>query len=73
MYKHGSGIELTFACFYTLKPLVVINVFVVGASAVLIPSPARSAATDSAGFQERATLWTRHHICDRWGDSCSTD
>ena len=55
---------LTFAGLGALKPLV-ISVSVAVNSAVLIPSTARSAATDSAGFQECAALWARHRVSDR--------
>ena len=54
-------LELTFAGRHTIKPLV-IDVLVVGTSAVLKPSTARSATTDSAGFLERVTLWARHLV-----------
>ena len=63
MYPHAVNIELTFAGLHSLKPPV-INAFIAGTSAVLIPSTVRSAATDSAGFQEGAALWARHRIND---------
>ena len=65
IYKHTPSLELTFAGFHALKPFV-ISVPVAGTSTILIPSTARSAATDSAGFLERAALWT----CRR-ADSCA--
>ena len=52
---------LTLASLDALKP-VVINIFVADTSTVLIPSTARSATADSAGFLERATLWAHHLI-----------
>ena len=61
---HGVSLGLTFAGRHALKPLV-INIVVAGTSAVLKPSTARGATTDSAGFLERATLWTRHRFSDR--------
>ena len=62
--------KLTFASVQALKPPM-INVSVAGSSAVLVPSTAGSAATDSAGFLELATRWARDHISnfrrgDRW-------
>ena len=54
---------LTFASLDALKP-VVINISLADTSTVLIPSTARSATTDSAGFLERAALWARHHVRD---------
>ena len=53
------SLELTFAGLDAIKPPV-ISVSVAGTSTVLIPSTARSATTDSAGFLERAALWARH-------------
>ena len=53
------SLGLTRAGLLALKPPV-ISVSVAGTSAVLVPSTARSAATDSAGFPERATLCARH-------------
>ena len=64
MPLHDIGLELTFAGLHAIKPLV-INVSVPGTSALLKPSTARSATTDSAGFLERAALWARHHFSDR--------
>ena len=65
------ALELTFtlAGLHALKPPV-INVSVAGTSAVLGPSTARSAATDSTGFPERAALRARHRTNDRWRDGC---
>ena len=61
VYLQWGNLGLTFAGLHALRPLV-INVFVAGASAVLVPSATRSATTGSAGFIERATLWARHLI-----------
>ena len=58
------SLELTFAGCHALKPLVS-NIFVVGTSAVLKPSPATSATTVSAGFPERSTYRTHHRFGDR--------
>ena len=52
---HVMSLERTFAGLDALRPDV-IDVPVVGSSAVLEPSAARSAATDSARFLERAAL-----------------
>ena len=54
-----TSLVLTFAGLHAVKPPV-IYVFVCSISAVLVPSTTRSATTDSAGFLEHATLWTRH-------------
>ena len=64
MHLHAIALELTFAGLHALKPAV-ISVSAAGPSAVLEPSTARSATTDSAGFRECAALWTRHHTSDR--------
>ena len=72
MYLHAINIELTFAGLHTLKPRL-LNVSVVGSSTLLVPSTARSATTDSAGFLERAALETRHRIRDRWGNCWRAD
>ena len=56
MYLRAVNIELTFAGLHALIPLV-INISVADTSAVLIPSTARSTATGSARFRERAALW----------------
>jgi len=52
-----------FAGIGALGPLV-LNVFVLGRSAFLVPSTARSATADSAGFPELAAFWTP--ICIGW-------
>ena len=49
------NLALTFAGLYALKPAVLIF-DVAKTSAILIPSTARSATTDSAGFRERAAV-----------------
>ena len=67
-----SVVKLTFACLDAIKPHV-ISVSVAGTSAVLIPSTARSATTDSAGFLKRAALCTRHRISGHWGDGSYAD
>ena len=64
MHLHVIAIELTFARLHALKPAVV-SVSVVGTSAVLIPSTARSTTTDSAGFRERAAPSTRYRTSNR--------
>ena len=64
MYLHALNIELTFAGLRALKPPV-INVSIAGSSALLKPSTARSATTGSAGFLERAALWTGNRFSDR--------
>ena len=58
---------LTFASLDALKP-VVINISLADTSTVLIPSTARSATTDSAGFLERAALWARRRTSGHWCD-----
>ena len=55
MHIRVISLELTFAGLHALRPHV-INVSVAGTSAVLKPSTARSATTDSAGFLERTAL-----------------
>ena len=64
IFLHAVSLELTFAGFHALKPSV-ISVFVAGSPTVPKPSTARSAATDSAGFLERAAFWARHRVSDR--------
>ena len=64
IYLQGVTLGLTFAGLRALRPAV-INVFVANTSTIFIPSTARSATTDSAGFLERAALWARHRIRDR--------
>ena len=61
IYMTLIALELTFACLHALKPPVS-NVTVAFSSAVLKPSTARSATTDSAGFLEGAALRARHRI-----------
>ena len=61
LYDVVGSLERTFAGCHALRPPV-INIFVADTSAVLIPSTARSAATDSAGLLERAALRARHRI-----------
>ena len=63
---HDVSLGLTFTGRDTLKPPV-ISVSVAGTSTILIPSTARSAATDSAEFRERAALWTRHLVIGKCG------
>ena len=55
MHLRAIDIELTFAGFHALIPLVV-DVVAASTSTVLEPSTARSATTDSAGFRERTAL-----------------
>ena len=52
--SHAIGLELTCAGLRALRPLVT-NAFAAKSSAVLEPSTARSATTDSAGFPEGST------------------
>ena len=66
------SLRLTFAGLHALKPPVV-DISVTGTPTVLVPSTARSATTNSAGFQELSTLWARHQISDRWGDGRRAD
>ena len=64
MHLHAAiPLALTFAGLRALKPAV-ISVSVAGTSAVLIPSTARSATTDSAGSRERAALWAHPRTSD---------
>ena len=58
------SLKLTFAGLDALKP-VVTSLSVAGTATILIPSTARSATTDSAGFLECATVWARPLISDR--------
>ena len=51
--------ELTFAGLHALRPLVH-SISVAGTSTILIPSTARSATTDSAGFLEGSAFGARH-------------
>ena len=64
MYLHASFVLTLAAGFHALEPPV-INVFVASPSAVIEPSTARSATTDSARFPERAALWACHRLSDR--------
>ena len=66
---HGFSFGLTFAGLKSLKPPVV-SVSVASASTILIPSTARSATTDSAGFSKSAALWAYHFI-DRGDGQCA--
>ena len=58
---HGIRFGLTFASLNALKPPV-INIPVAVTPAILIPSAARSATTDNAGFFELAALQARPRI-----------
>ena len=55
---HVTNVKLTFADLHAFKPAV-IDVSVADIPTVLVPSTARSAATDSAGSLERAALRAR--------------
>ena len=57
------GLELTFTGLHAFGPPM-INILVDNSSAVFEPSTARSAATDSAGFLECATLSARCRTTD---------
>ena len=59
--QHCKSLGLTFAGLHALKPTM-IYLFIWSTSTVLVPSTARSAATDSVGFRKRAALWTPHRI-----------
>ena len=62
-------LPLTFADLHAINPLVVhVSIAIADTSTVLKPSTARSAATISAGFPERAAFGTRHRLSDRRGD-----
>ena len=63
-YYHVTTFGLTLAGLCALKPPVV-YVFVGTTSAVLEPSTARSATTDSTGFRKPAALWANHPTKDR--------
>ena len=66
--RYTHAILLTFAGLHAFRPPVM-NVSVASTSAVLVPSTTGSAATDSAGFLERAARWARDPISNRcWGD-----
>ena len=62
--EYAVALELTFTRRHALKPLVV-NICVADTSTIRKPSTARSAATVSAGFLERATFGARHRFSDR--------
>ena len=62
--QYAVSLELTCADRHSLKPLV-INIFVMGTSAVLKPSTIRSATTASAGFLERAAFGACYCFSDR--------
>ena len=62
--KYVISLELTFAGRHALEPPV-LNIVVTGTSTVLIPSTARSTATVSAGFCERAAFGARCRFHDR--------
>ena len=57
--------ELTFIAGLHALAKTVFHVFIPGFSAFLVPSTARSATTDLAGFLELAALWARHRMSDR--------
>ena len=59
IYLHDFSLVLTCAGLKSLKPHV-LSVSAAGTPAVLIPSTARSATTDPAGFSELAALWAHH-------------
>ena len=63
MHLHATGLELTLARFHAFRPAV-INIVAANSSTVPEPSTARSATTDSAGFLECSTIWTRFHMSD---------
>ena len=67
LYMLSTFARLTFAGCHAVKPRV-FHVSVAGSSAVLRPSTAGSATTDSAGFLERAALRACPRLSDRWGD-----
>ena len=58
---HGFSLVLTFADLDALRPPMT-SVSVAGTSTIIKPSTARSTATVSAGFSERAALWAHHLI-----------
>ena len=60
-YLHASSLELTFAGLHALNPAV-IGVSVARTPALLKPSTARSATTDSTGFLERVALWAHPRL-----------
>ena len=64
LYVHVINLKLTFASPDALKPPVT-NVPVANTSAILKPSTARSATTDSAGFLELAALRALYLMSNR--------
>ena len=64
MQRHVIGLELTFTGLHAFRPFV-INILAAKSSTAIEPSTARSATTDSTGFLEHSTLWTRYVISDR--------
>ena len=60
----GVGLDLTFAGVYALDPPMA-SIVVAKIAAVLEPSTARSATTDSAGFSKNATFRTLKGFHDR--------
>ena len=60
MQLHVISLELTFAGLRAFRPPV-INIFAAKSSAIIDPSTARSATTDSTGFLEGAAVWTYHN------------
>ena len=72
MYLCAVSLELTFAGRHALEPPV-IDIFVVGRSAVLKPSTARSATASSAGFLECTAFVARHRFGNRGGDGWRVD
>ena len=61
------SLERTFASHRAVGPTVT-HFPVTDTSTILKPSTTRSAATDSAGFLERAASWARHCISHRRTD-----
>ena len=61
MQPRAVSLGLTFTSLHALEPPMT-NVSVAGTSAVLEPSTAGSAATDSPGLLKFAALWTCHRI-----------
>ena len=63
---YDISLALTCAGLHAIGPRV-IDTFAAKSSAVLEPSSARSATTDSAGFPECGALWTSCDTMDRGG------
>ena len=63
MQLHVIDLELTFAGLHAIGPPV-IDIFAANSSTVLEPRTTRSAATESAGFPECSTPWTRYRTID---------